>query len=384
MNGRCEYPFHSVAIQPNGDITPCCAYTGSLGNFSATESMTDFLKNNENLNQLKLNETLGIQTDPGCNKCYSNTESEASRKFIFKNSVSKYKQDSNDEILHLDMSFGNRCNLSCAMCSSKYSSKLRNIELAFEDRWATVSDIFDLTPKDIDKILDAATNLKVIELKGGEPLMYKDSLEYFLNQVYEKYGPSLRVYITTNFSKITSDIAAIIKNFKNVKLIISIDGVGDTYEWIRGFNFGQLESLIQTFGPDLKNNIDRFNFCSSIFNLGNIQNFYDWSVELSDNLGTTNQIPTSFSIISRDCHTSVLLTPKKLQAIEIVDSLLAKSESSCTFTNNTLKVLRSYLNNNTINDSESIQRFYKWYKHIDSFRSAGLPEQSVCFFPRKL
>lgn len=381
MTSRCEYPFRSIAIQPNGDITPCCAYTGRLEKFSNIDSVTQFLSSNQQLAQLKLNETNDLKTLPGCNKCYSNSNLNASRKYMFKKSVAKYSNKNKDSIEHLDISFGNLCNLSCAMCSSKYSSKLRNIELDFSDRWFDVAEIFNLNTADLDNILDACPDVKVIELKGGEPLMYPEMLEYFLNKAYNIYGESLKVYITTNFTKITPKVSKIIKKFQNVKLIISIDGVGDTYYWIRGFDFDQFDKLIRTQGAELSGSIERFNFCSSIFNLGNIQDFYNWSLNLSESLHLNKQIPTSFSIISRDEQSSVLLTPRKHEAKEIVNQLLRDSVD-CAFTNNSLKVLDSYLDNCTIESTESIEKFYKWFNHIDSIRPVGLPDRSTYFFPR--
>ena len=357
---KCEFPFHSIAIQPNGDITPCCAFTGSVGKVDDIKTIPIFLDQNEQLKTLRDNENNGVWTLPSCRLCESTSE-ETSRKSIFNKTISPYLNT--DGLLHTDISFGNICNLSCAMCTSKYSSKLKQIEKSFKERWLPISDSYELPLDFLDKFGEVSKDLKLLEIKGGEPLLYPEHLK----KLFECISEECEVNITTNFTQMNDELFDLLSKIKNLKVFVSIDGVDDTYEWIRGYDFAAVEDKVFKYTSV----ITRFNFCTSIFNIGDIENFITWTKTLN------KKIPISFSLIAKERHLSPLLSPKKDEVLE----RLSKITFDCKKTQRHFNILKNYLKQEQITDDDSVQKFYSWFSHLESVRKYMFPFSNKYYLP---
>jgi hypothetical protein len=199
---------------------------------------------------------------------------------------------------HLDLAFGNLCNLTCATCESRFSSSWAGVDkkMNTEHPWRESFAPSSLTQGDIEKVISVIPSLKSIELKGGEPLMHPLALD-FLRRVHEQ-SPQISLFITTNFTIVKPDIIRILSKFDNLTMNLSIDGVGRVYEWIRGFSFKALERNIINFLPQIVGT-ERYcliNFVSSVYNVNTLSEFWDWAENISDRT-QVNLIP-DFSIIA--------------------------------------------------------------------------------------
>ena len=146
----------------------------------------------------------------------------------------------------LDLKIGNYCNLSCRMCSSfsssKYAAEFQKIykdtgidygideheKNYVQSKWYDDDKFVEYVYKFIDNGL---THLK---FTGGEPLMVpnvKKILQYCIDS-----GKADNMYFSfiTNGTLFSESWMSIFEKFTNkLNVSISIDGVGDTYEYIR-------------------------------------------------------------------------------------------------------------------------------------------------------
>jgi MoaA/NifB/PqqE/SkfB family radical SAM enzyme len=233
----CRAPSESVCIHATGKLVPCCAIRldDSLSNVNG--NISDFYNDpvfkdiRKSLNENEYNKY--------CLSCKEGTEKKVD---VYKNKINgiiahRSPQFEPGKLKHLDIAFSNTCNLACAMCGNKWSSKWNELtktapeeilKMTNQERQFTNTLSFE----DIDELLDNSRDLVRVVIKGGEPLYDKKTL-YYLENLLE-IRPDIDVTIVTNFTIFNEKI---LTKFPNLKLNLSIDGIDKTYEYIRGFDF---------------------------------------------------------------------------------------------------------------------------------------------------
>jgi sulfatase maturation enzyme AslB (radical SAM superfamily) len=211
----------------------------------------------------------------------------------------KYKKNNTAEIITdvfspantLDISLSNDCNLTCAYCTSEWSSAwtkdlIKNGEYEIKnynnklDNWSKIwnktkqqqrstdSKFFQLILKEIE----LAKQLKKIGILGGEPLLHNQ-----LFDILEKCGDDKQIKITTGLgiSEIRlKNFIEKVKNKKNIQLVLSCDAVGSLFEFIRyGASWAKFNSMYQL----LKSEGIPISFYTIATNLNSfgIKEFYD-------------------------------------------------------------------------------------------------------------
>lgn len=250
-NKTCGYPDRGVYITPTGDIGPCCAIDKS------------FLKPFSNISQIgtdpvykelkDLNSKGNILESEACKSCkFQEGKNIISLRQLYKqhyNPKQNY-EDNKFKYDKLDISFGNTCNLDCVMCTPYYSSTwyqtyknndtLKNFLDATKSIKITGSKPKLLNYDQIDEILKITPYTRAVVIKGGEPL-YDKRCFYFLEKL-SVLNPDIKLNIVTNLTVLNIDL---IKKFKNINLVVSVDGIGKIYEWIRGTSYTKVENNIK-------------------------------------------------------------------------------------------------------------------------------------------
>jgi len=160
--------------------------------------------------------------------------------------------------VELDLKLGNYCNLSCRMCSSYSSSGVANefqkilketgVDLGLDEHEKTfVQNKWYLQEEFVDSIKDMIANgLRHLKFTGGEPLMVpsvKKLIDYCVDNDFAK---NINLIIITNVTLINDEWISLFKAFKFVNIICSIDGIGDTFEYIRHpANWNDVNSKLQ-------------------------------------------------------------------------------------------------------------------------------------------
>jgi MoaA/NifB/PqqE/SkfB family radical SAM enzyme len=106
-----------------------------------------------------------------------------------------------------------RCNSRCAMCDIWKQTPAERPELSPEDyRWLPAS-------------------LRSINVSGGEPFLRDDLVE--IVRVMREACPRARVVISTN-GLATQRIVAAVPLMRDVAVRVSVDGVGEAHDTLRG------------------------------------------------------------------------------------------------------------------------------------------------------
>ncbi len=209
-------PFYGAEYTPAG-LTPCC-----------------LLPKNTNIVQLRediLNDTRPI----ACQKCWALEDQGIISDRQIKNSAFDFYSNKDIQFIEEDCRNGkfspqivkfytsNLCNGTCVTCGAGASTA-----------WATLNK--EKTFEIIDQhLLDsiALIDVIIITFVGGEPLHEKKNFE-LLKKLIEIGNTTCFISMTTNGSvELSTKQLDILKQFKNINLCLSIDGVDTVFEYLR-------------------------------------------------------------------------------------------------------------------------------------------------------
>ena len=221
----CSLPFREVTIN-NGDVLqPCCQ------NYSHQILINESFAKSFNTGQLEKvrKQMLAGEIVTGCDQCYR--EESAGLESMRQRSVKKYGNVENIEIHAIQIQFDNLCNLKCRMCSSANSHLLYDDELKILGKPISPKKfVASTTHNDIDK-----THLKEIKLFGGEPLISPRAQEFVKDMVLSNEISRVVVSAYTNGTVLPTDyMLEAFHKCRFLDLNVSIDGVGQLNEYIRG------------------------------------------------------------------------------------------------------------------------------------------------------
>ena len=219
---KCFATTNSITIDAVGTVSPCCKYRGEFGRLDTYENFND-------INFDKLTDSLAQGWKAECKSCsFDESNNVSSRR-------QRYETIFTDDDFLLDLSLGNYCNLKCRMCNHHSSTSWFSDSIALGIPKHELTS-FQLDEKQIDSLIAFLSTLDkriTIELKGGEPLMHTHS-RYFFEQLKElSKTKTIKINCITNGTLFPDWFAAAITNIE-VDLQVSIDGLYDVYEYVRG------------------------------------------------------------------------------------------------------------------------------------------------------
>ena len=156
------------------------------------------------------------------------------------------------EIPTMELKLNNLCNLKCRMCHpmdstswndwsnvKEFYKKENNIMYAIVEQHGLEQkphlDKFQDNPEWWDSLEKLLPYFRRVEFAGGEPLM--DPQHYRILDMLAKYGHQIEIKYATNLSMLGKSNRTIWEywpKFKSVAVNVSIDGIGASYEYIRG------------------------------------------------------------------------------------------------------------------------------------------------------
>jgi organic radical activating enzyme len=148
--------------------------------------------------------------------------------------------------MHYNVRLNNKCNLMCRMCSENYSHLIEKENKTIEDKkFKTLIDTTDLKYKGSLDSIDL-NNDPSVYITGGEPTINHE-LYIFLKKCIKLKKNNLIINIQTNAAKLNKKFLSLIKNFKNITVCCSIDGVKKINEYQRwNIDSDQQEKNIHT------------------------------------------------------------------------------------------------------------------------------------------
>lgn len=258
-NVLCTAPLTAVLVDTNKGVRPCCVFnTEYLGNLK-DDSVVNILNSTE---WKKIKEQMYNHEWPvGCLPCKEREEVTGwSVRKLFADGTFDVVGWETEKITYLEFNGSNTCNLACLHCTPGFSSRWvidnvkankvwKTYDKPLQDRlkWmdaiaVTSNDSNSRATKmhlpDPDLILKNLqeldlTHIRTINFKGGEPFLNKETsiiLEYLLEK---NILQNVTVVVSTNGTFITDRIIELLKECKKVNINVSVDGVGELFNYIR-------------------------------------------------------------------------------------------------------------------------------------------------------
>ena len=191
----------------------------------------------------------------------------------------------------LGVCFDNICNLKCVTCSPTHTSKLIQEweELDkfygnYDKRYFT--RLSKQAPSKLEFIKETLSTATFDELRleifGGEPLINPTVFEFIDWLAEQPYAKNTVLSITTNGTTFTDKIEGYINRFRYVGIQLSIDGVGESFEYLRyGADFAVTEDVINRYYALLDTYHGSytlsFNYTLSWMNSIHFNEFYNWA-----------------------------------------------------------------------------------------------------------
>ncbi len=289
---KCLFPFSSLTIEPDGIIQLCPSSSAVMGKVNH-ENGLERIWTSSRFDKVRSNFQNGIFPEE-CRNCQkvegsgqlSRRQRILERGYLFfgdkKNkealALTETKQG---RILELNLSFSNKCNLKCAMCSSRYSHSWNQDELEarssgidFRESAGPVN--FDMDDNFFNSIIEELGNIRHLMIKGGEPFLAPQTFKLLqhLKFLKEKGEEIPSIYIQTNGTVVNDLILSLISELE-IEIGISIDGTGESYEWIRGFSYETISKNIALYLDAVTGDPMSLDFTASIFNLFHIKEAFE-------------------------------------------------------------------------------------------------------------
>lgn len=258
------HPFTGLATREDGAIQVCCR-SHPISNIQ--HETLEQAWNNENMQRIR-RQVLRGERPPECEPCFSledqGVESLRQRHIkgvipearinLYPDALDKMDHDFTMpfEIPTMEIKLNNLCNLKCRMCHPGDSTSWNDwseIKDFYKDTGKVIYDLVEehnLEKKPLlDKFEDNPSwwsslekNLpyfRRVEFAGGEPLI--DPQHYRILDMLAPYGDNIEIKYATNLTilgKSNRTIWEYWPKFKSVAVNVSIDGLGTSYEYVRG------------------------------------------------------------------------------------------------------------------------------------------------------
>ena len=334
MTWTCAAIDHGVTFYQNGTIAPCC-----LIDYSYRKPISEL--RNDPFSDLRTGVAPTV-----CDKC---TTAESFGLQSYRQQHNR-KKTSTEGIQFLDIRNSNLCNIKCRTCCEENSSQ-----------WAIENgSTVPILSQNISGYMDVIVNQNVHDIyyTGGEPIINSD--HWALLEEYVKLGYSKNINLLYN-SNLTvlrykdKDIFDLWGQFKSVTVNVSIDAVGEKFEYIR--SGASWQQVIDNLNRLRDNNINIIIACTvSLLNLWFIDELLDYfkgdSVNLSD-----LHYPEYYRL-------SAVSDEVKEQALSCVDKI--------KFDQGKLDMIRSQITNNV--DKHFFNEFVTEVKRIDNIRGERLQD----------
>jgi molybdenum cofactor biosynthesis enzyme MoaA len=254
------HPFTGLATREDGAVKVCCR-SHPIGFIQ--EDTLEEIWNNTTIQRIRRQVLCG-ERPAECAPCFNLEDQgvESLRQRHIKGEIPEarinlYPNTPLQEIMPfefptMEIKLNNLCNLKCRMCNPMDSTSWndwKEVEGHYvkEDNFL-VKKIIDLNLKNkpfLDSFVDSPNwwesfekllpYFRRVEFAGGEPLM--DPTHYKILDMLATYGDNIEIKYATNLTMLGKSDRTVWQywpKFKSVAVNVSIDGIGSSYEYIRG------------------------------------------------------------------------------------------------------------------------------------------------------
>lgn len=281
-NSFCPIPWVSLGVNNNGDYRMCVQAAANRknnirGQCKGPDGVTQRIedtsiadaRNSEVMKETRRDMIAGKRSEH-CVRCNREDDSGfQSRRWLdlkrywkdfdIDDAIANTKEDGSIDteeypLLDLDLRLDNTCNLKCRMCGpteshqwytewvktsgfNKFKAYDHTVNLEMKGNrahivgkspygWSDRVDVADILQKD-------APNLKIIYMSGGEPLIINQQYELLQKYIDSGASKNLELDYNTNFTNIPQRALDQWKEFYQVNIGGSVDGVGAVNDYVR-------------------------------------------------------------------------------------------------------------------------------------------------------
>ena len=343
---KCKYLENQICVRSDGQFRLCCISTeGNNTENIKTHTIDDWHNSSTHRKARELLEK--NQWPAACKTCELHEEKGL-------DSLRTKPGDFGPGLSHMDIRFGNSCNLKCVSCFHQSSSSIAEeaiqmSALGFTPLYPLLEEPhFNWASEETMKKFEGLP-IREIYLTGGEPMMVKH-LPNFLKRL----DSTVELRFNTNGTLWNKKIETMLKKFRKVVMSLSLDAVDRKIEYIRyGSVWSEIEANIQKYAEfckvDVTPTISILNAC-----------YYDEIIEYSNK--------NKFKI-----YENILNYPAWLDCKNAPDVLKSK------FKGTSINVW-----SNTTADENEIKNFKKNIATLDKFRKINikdyLPEVAQAYY----
>jgi len=435
MNKKfCPVPWSYLALKNNGDFRVCCHANTSNdrgllrkeddSKFNiATDKIQD-ARQSKLMNEVRLSMLNNVE-HATCVRCDKEDlagmhsrrqyEKERAQDVTLEKALEVTNADGSIDtqkmaVRFMDLRFGNRCNLKCRMCGPTDSELWYDDHVNLWDqttfneggeqvqliqnakgKWTADTKKYNWIDEDHswDQIKSNLNELEYIYIVGGEPLLVSGHVEVLKECIERGLASKITLEYNTNLTLLPDDVLELWKQFKIVRVGISIDGVKEVNDYIRSpSKWGQIEfNLNKLMSHNTKLNFEVwFSLTYQAYNAYHLITVLEWiknEFVLSDKPGFS-KISLKTHPLHKPEHLSVKILPENNKA-ELIQQYCdyiqkLKNEQNLISTPRFEKFLKSTektLNSNIAfikNEDLSIHldTFLRFTKDLDKMRSENI------------
>jgi len=378
MSTFCTFPFMHLVIHNSGGYGQCCnaideIYKSNDGELKISSLFTDpaswddriihgatiqEIFNSEYMQNIR-HQLLTGKKPTSCNRCWvleDNAQGSPRIETFAKNAdiigLPAENDTINDTLIQnpqvrsLDLKFGNECNLHCLMCNSGNSNQwnLLNKKCASYLGTDTMRSpklnlspvVFpEYSPVLFEEIKSLVPQLQEIQCTGGEPFISKKFITLLEYIIETGHAHHITLEITTNGTKFVTDVMELLVHFRYVRFIVSIDGSGLAYDYVRPpFTYKKLLERCHVLSEYIESG--RINATVNIASLCMVYNLFSFPELVADmhNIFSTVDI-SIMPFLNNTEHLSIKWLPPELLTM----------------------ALEFYMSNNTIQDGYFASRY---------------------------
>jgi sulfatase maturation enzyme AslB (radical SAM superfamily) len=288
----CILPFMHLATHPDGRVTPCCesklyARDNSEDMYLGGHSV-DEIRNNNEFKKLR-KDMLSGKLNSSCNFCYKKEEAGLESKRIRENKNYNLDYSNVDYLTKLplhavELRLGNVCNAKCVIChpgsSSKWNEDITDEIKAIDGNYekTVITNTWFRDDNFYDDLILKSNQIKHIWFNGGEPLLIKEHFKFLRKLTELGITKNITLEYHSNGTLINEKVIELWKNFKHVKITLSLDDILDRFYYARfPLTFDKVENGIKL----LKRNNIHYDIIPTInlLNVYNSTNIYEYFVD---------------------------------------------------------------------------------------------------------
>ena len=385
MSFLCDLPWIHLSVMPHGVTSICCEANHKNNKSHAVDQHNNLVPihnnsvedvvNSESYKQIR-EAMLAGRVPEACKGCHkiekaggvSKRLKDSSWKFDWKSRTAPDGSITPD-IRALEIRLGNLCNLKCRSCNAESSSswipeyyKFKDqIPLASGYEWIKKKPEFTHAwtedPDFYEKILNASPNLENIYISGGEPFLVPKHFD-FIKRLRDSGNTDLHISYHTNLNYDIEKLRPhldVLRDFRSVKLNLSIDDVGERNSYIR--NPSNWDLTIKNLDYFHKQTDLEIEICQTV----NVYNF----MYIEELYKLIKDIPIYYNHVHAPAYQSafVLDLDKRKQKLSEVKNIIPE---------NLYNGLMQY--NEIPSDPETVSLFTRYTKMLDQSRKENFEQ----------